>query len=160
MLGTGGTSHYFHCIHPHDEKGGEQVARHKQTLAQLDTFKDTALFQSSWHVTNILLSQFFIQKVFHNSKSQRFLLIYLEAFSTSRTFGEEEQPVVVVVPHLKVLQCAPGDMLSYRVMSVVSCRSLSRRSHLCVLNQEACLVLSQCQDTEQDPTLTQCLHFH
>ena len=103
-------------------------------------------------------TQFFIQKVFHNLKSLRFLHIYLEAFSASRTFGEEEQPVVVVVPHLKVLQRAPVDVLPYHVLSVVSRCSLSRRSHLRVLKQEACLVLSQCQDTEQDPTLTRYLH--
>ena len=113
---------------------------------------------NSWHVTNKLLSQFVKQKVFHNSKSQRFLQIYLEAFSASRTFEEEEQPVVVVVPHLKVLQRAPVDVLPYQVLSMVSRRSWSRRSHLWVLKQKACLVLSQCQDTEQDPTLTQCLH--
>jgi len=66
--------------------------------------------------------------------------------------------VAVVVPHLKVLQRAPVDVLTYQVLSVVSRSSLSRRSHLRVLKQEACLVPSQCQDTEQDPTLTQCLH--
>jgi len=114
---------------------------------------------NSWHVTNKLLSQFVIQKVFHNSKSQRFLQIRLEAFSTSRTFGEEEQPVVVVVPHLKVPQRAPVDVSPYQVLSVVSRRSSSRRSHLRVLKEKACLILPQCQVTEQDPTLTRCLHI-
>ena len=98
-----------------------------------------------------------IRKVFHNSKSQRFLHIDLEAFSTSRTFGEAEQQVVVVVPHLKVQQGTPVDVLLYQALSVVSHRSLSRRSPLRVLKQEASLVLSQCQDTEQDPTSTRCL---
>ena len=66
--------------------------------------------------------------------------------------------MVVVVPHLKILQRAPVDVLPYQVLSMVSRPSWSRRSHLWVLKQKACLVVSQCRDTEQDPTFTQCLH--
>jgi len=60
-----------------------------------------------WHVTN---------KRLHSKTQRRFLHLYLEAFSVSRTFGEEEQPVVFVVPHLKVLQRAPVDVLPYQVL--------------------------------------------